>query len=358
MTTPQKTALIAMSGGVDSAVAAFLMQKAGFLCQGGIMRLQDQAGCQTQQDIADAGAVASRLGIPLHVLSFRDDFSQRVIDRFVAAYEQGITPNPCIDCNRFLKFDRLYHAAQDLGLEFLATGHYARIQKGENGRWQLLKGPDPKKDQSYVLYALTQEQLSRTVFPLGELSKEQVRALAQEQGFENAHRGDSQDICFIPDGDYAAFIRRRTGKSYPEGDFVDTEGRVLGRHKGIIHYTVGQRRGLGVSGGKPLYVKAICPEKNTVILASNEELFERRLAASAFNWVSIPQPNAPIRCMARARYHHPEQPATVTVLPDGRVEVLFDQPQRALTPGQSVVLYEGDLVLGGGVIDVISNSEE
>lgn len=356
MTT--KTALIAMSGGVDSAVAAFLMQEAGFLCQGGIMRLQEGAGCQTEQDVADAGAVAARLGIPLHVLSFREDFSQKVIDRFVDAYEKGITPNPCIDCNRFLKFDRLYDAAKELGLEYLATGHYARIQKGENGRWQLLKGPDPKKDQSYVLYALTQEQLSHTVFPLGELSKEQVRRIAQEQCFENAHRGDSQDICFIPDGDYAAFIRCRTGKTYPEGKFVDTRGRVLGRHKGIIHYTVGQRRGLGISAEKPLYVKAICPENNTVVLASNEELFERRLVAHSFNWVSISQPEAPIRCTARARYHHPEQPATATVLSDGRVEVLFDQPQRALTPGQSVVLYEGDAVLGGGVIDTGSNCEK
>lgn len=349
MTTINKTALIAMSGGVDSAVAAYLMKLEGYDCQGGIMRLRGD-GCGGERDVADAQAVADKLEIPLHVFSLQEDFSRQVIDRFVACYEKGWTPNPCIDCNRYLKFDRLYEKAKELGLSYIVTGHYARITQGENGRWQLLKGPDPKKDQSYVLYALTQEQLSRTLFPLSALSKEEVRAIAQARGFLNAHKRDSQDICFVPDGDYAAFIRRRTGRDYPPGDFVDTAGNILGRHKGLIHYTVGQRRGLGVSGGRPLYVKELRPEENRVVLASNEELFTCRLVAEGFNWVSIPQPEKPLRANARARYHHPEQPATVTVLPDGRVEVVFDQPQRALTQGQSVVLYQGDTVLGGGII--------
>ena len=355
------TALIAMSGGVDSAVAAWLMKQKGCTCVGATMRLHDgpddpgEKSCCSLEDVEDARAVAARIGIPYYVFNFKEDFGRCVMDRFVSAYEQGRTPNPCIDCNRFLKFDRLYRRARELGLHYVVTGHYARIQQGGDGRWQLLKGPDPNKDQSYVLYALTQEQLAHTRFPLGEFTKEQVRAMAESQGFVNAKKRDSQDICFVPDGDYAAFIRSRTGKTYPEGDFVDVRGKVLGRHRGIIHYTIGQRRGLGVSGGQPLYVKEIRPEDNTVVLATNGELFQRRLIAGDFNWVSIDPPQTPIRAEARARYHHPEQPATVTVLEDGRVEVLFDEGQRALTKGQAVVLYRGDLVLGGGIIQQVGD---
>lgn len=362
----EKSALIAMSGGVDSAVAALMMKEAGYQCVGATMRLYElgddgtpaEKTCCSLEDVEDARAVAFRLGIPFYVFNFKADFARQVMDRFVCAYEDGRTPNPCIDCNRFLKFDRMYRRAMELGLNYVVTGHYARIQQGENGRWQLLKGPDPQKDQSYVLYAMTQEQLAHTLFPLGHLRKEEVRAMAEQNGFVNAKKRDSQDICFVPDGDYASFIRNRTGKDYPEGDFVDMDGKILGRHRGIIHYTIGQRRGLGVSGGKPLYVKEIRPESNTVVLSDNDGLFTSRLIARDFNWVSIPEPTAPITVRARARYHHPEQPARVTVLSDGAVEVVFETPQRALTKGQSVVLYDGDLVLGGGVIDQVRCKRE
>lgn len=356
--TTEKTALIAMSGGVDSAVAAFLMTRAGYSCVGGMMELHQKTSgqsCGTSQEAEDARAVAQRVGIPFYVFDLKEEFSRQVVERFISCYERGQTPNPCIDCNRYMKFDSLYRKAQELGKSYVVTGHYARIQKGENGRFQLLKGPDPKKDQSYVLYALTQEQLAHTIFPLGTYSKEEVRAIAEREGFVNAQKQDSQDICFVPDGDYAGFICRRRGKTYPEGDFVDVRGNVLGRHKGLIHYTIGQRRGLSVSGGKPLYVKEIRPKENQVVLASNEELFETRLVAEGFNWVSVEEPETTIRACARARYHHPEQPATVTVLGGGRVEVVFDQPQRALTLGQSLVLYDGDKVLGGGVITAVGN---
>lgn len=353
-----KTALIAMSGGVDSAVAAFLMKEAGFSCVGATMRLYENAdidfagekSCCSLEDVEDARAVAARIGIPYYVFNFKEDFSRQVIDRFVESYERGCTPNPCIDCNRFLKFDRMYRRARELGLNYVVTGHYARIDQGETGRWRLRKGPDPQKDQSYVLYAMTQEQLAHTRFPLGALHKDQVRAIAQAQGFVNAKKHDSQDICFVPHGDYGAFICRRTGRTYPAGDFVDPQGKVLGRHKGIIHYTIGQRRGLGVSGGRPLYVKEIRPEDNTVVLTDHDRLFQRTAIAADFNWIAFEAPAEPVRVCARARYHQPEQPATAEVLPDGRVRITFDQGQRALTKGQAVVLYQGDVVVGGGTI--------
>ena len=351
-------ALIAMSGGVDSSVAAYLMQRAGYDCVGATMRLYENEDvttlrtgtCCSLEDVEDARAVAARLGMPYYVFNFKEDFGRQVMDRFVAAYEGGCTPNPCIDCNRYLKFDRMYRRARELGIGYVVTGHYARIQQSETGRWLLLKGPDPQKDQSYVLYAMTQEQLAHTQFPLGTLRKEEVRAIAEAQGFVNAKKHDSQDICFVPDGDYAAFIRRRTGKTYPEGNFVDPEGHILGRHKGIIHYTIGQRRGLGVSGGRPLYVKEIRSEDNTVVLADDCSLYERTAIATDFNWIALEAPASPIRVQARARYHQPEQDATATVLPDGQVQVTFDHPQRALTKGQAIVLYQGDVVVGGGTI--------
>ena len=357
MNLESRSALIAMSGGVDSSVAAYQMQQAGYRCVGATMRLYDGQEAATQsccslEDVEDARSVAARIGIPYYVFNFKEDFSSQVIDRFVHAYEAGATPNPCIDCNRYLKFDRMHRRARELGLEYVVTGHYARITR-ENGRFLLKKGLDAGKDQSYVLYMLTQEQLAHTLLPLGELHKEQVRAIAEAQGFLNARKRDSQDICFVPDGDYAAFIRRQTGKAYAPGDFVDPQGHVLGRHRGIICYTVGQRRGLGVSGGRPLYVKEIRPEENVVVLADDRELYENTLVAQAFNWISMEAPQSPIRVLARARYHHPEQPATAQVLPDGQVRIVFDQPQRALTKGQAVVLYQGDTVVGGGRIDQV-----
>lgn len=355
----KRRAIIAMSGGVDSSVAAYLMRERGFDCMGVTMKLfrnEDveekprEKTCCSLEDVEDARAVAWSLGIPYHVFNFSNRFREDVMDRFVSAYEQGCTPNPCIDCNRHLKFAKLYDRARDLGYWYVVTGHYARVEQGENGRWLLKKGPDPHKDQSYVLYALTQEQLAHTIFPLGTYHKDEIRRIAADQGFVNAGKRDSQDICFVPDGDYAGFIERQTGKHYPEGDFVDPQGHVLGRHRGIIHYTVGQRRGLGVSGGRPLYVKEIRPDTNTIVLGEDRDLYQHTAIAQDFNWISMEAPTGPIQVKARARYHQPEQPATAYVLPDGRVRVDFEAPQRALTRGQAIVLYQGEDVVGGGTI--------
>lgn len=346
-----------MSGGVDSSVAAFLMKEQGCQCIGATMKLfhNEDIGvkctktCCSLEDVEDARSVAFRLGIPYYVFNFSDDFKGQVIDRFIAAYERGATPNPCIDCNRYLKFERLYERARILGCDAIVTGHYARIEQ-ENGRWLLKKSLDESKDQSYVLYSLTQEQLAHTRLPLGAMHKSETRRIAEEQGFYNADKPDSQDICFVPDGDYAGFIARFTGHDCSAGDFVDEEGHVLGRHKGIVHYTVGQRKGLGIAADAPLYVKQIDAAFNRVVLSGNESLFSRELTANDFNWIAYDVPPRELCATARVRYHQREQAATVTVLGDGRVHLVFDEPQRAITPGQAVVLYDGDTVLGGGTI--------
>ena len=349
--------LIAMSGGVDSSVAAFLMKEQGCQCIGATMKLfhNEDIGvkrtktCCSLEDVEDARSVAFRLGIPYYVFNFSDDFKGQVIDRFISSYERGATPNPCIDCNRYLKFERLYERARILGCDAIVTGHYARIEQ-ENGRWLLKKSLDESKDQSYVLYSLTQEQLAHTRLPLGAMHKSETRRIAEEQGFYNADKPDSQDICFVPNGDYAGFIARFTGHDCPAGDFVDEEDHVLGRHKGIVHYTVGQRKGLGIAADAPLYVKQINAASNRVVLSGNESLFSRELTANDFNWIAYDVPPRELCATARVRYHQREQAATVTVLSDGRVHLVFDEPQRAITPGQAVVLYDGDTVLGGGTI--------
>ena len=350
--------LIAMSGGVDSSVAAYLMKQRGCDCVGVTMRLfsNDDIGlsreksCCSLDDVQDARSVAAKLAIPYYVFNFTGDFKSQVIDRFTSAYACGQTPNPCIDCNRYLKFERLYERAQLMGCEAVVTGHYARIGQ-EGGRWVLKKALDASKDQSYVLYSLTQEQLAHTRLPLGEFEKTDTRRIAEELGFFNARKPDSQDICFVPDGDYAAFIERTTGRTYPEGNFVDEQGNVLGRHRGIIHYTIGQRRGLGIAAETPLYVKRIDPERNEVVLCRDEALYSRTLTAKELNWMAFETPPDSFRASAKIRYRHTEQPCTVTALPGGRVAVEFDEPQRAATPGQAVVFYDGDTVLGGGVIE-------
>ena len=350
--------LIAMSGGVDSSVAAYLMKQRGCDCVGVTMRLfsNDDIGlsreksCCSLDDVQDARSVAAKLAIPYYVFNFTGDFKSQVIDRFTSAYACGQTPNPCIDCNRYLKFERLYERAQLMGCDAVVTGHYARIGQ-EGGRWVLKKALDASKDQSYVLYSLTQEQLAHTRLPLGEFAKSDTRRIAEELGFFNARKPDSQDICFVPDGDYAAFIERTTGKTYPEGNFVDEQGNVLGCHRGIIHYTIGQRRGLGIAAETPLYVKRIDPERNEVVLCRDEALYSRTLTAKELNWMAFETPPESFRASAKIRYRHTEQPCTVKVLPGGRVAVEFDEPQRAATPGQAVVFYHGDTVLGGGVIE-------
>ncbi|MBP3896154.1 MAG: tRNA 2-thiouridine(34) synthase MnmA [Mogibacterium sp.] len=384
----RKKAIVAMSGGVDSSVAAYLMQQAGYEVSGAIMKLFDTNSAQNEKgklrgtdNIEDARKVADRLGIELGVFDMRPEFRAEVIERFIAAYEGGQTPNPCVFCNKKLKFEDLYNKAASLPDEInpgadddgltgeessedkavIATGHYAVIEYDEkSGRYKLKKAADSAKDQSYFLYTLSQEQLSRTVFPLGALNKQEVRAIAEEQGFVTAKKKESQDICFIPDGDYAAFIEGYTGCDYPAGDFVDEEGNVMGSHKGIINYTVGQRKGLGLALKKPAYVLRLDAENNRVVLGDNETLFKRELTARDFNWLSTDAPDGPIRASARIRYRHREAPCEIIPLteaePDSgdfirRVRIVFDEPQRAITRGQSVVIYDGEYVLGGGIIE-------
>ncbi|MGX8774547.1 MAG: tRNA 2-thiouridine(34) synthase MnmA [Bacillota bacterium] len=341
-------ALIAMSGGVDSSVAAKLTKEAGYECIGCTMKLFDS---DTAGNADDARKVAERLGMPFHVFDLRDLFRSCVIDGFVDAYSHGITPNPCIECNRNLKFGELMQRAAELGCDKVVTGHYVRVEKDETaGKYLLRKGLDESKDQSYVLYNLTQDQLAHVLFPLGGLTKTQVRELAGADGFENADKSESQDICFVPDGDYAAVVEKYAGRSFPEGDYVDLDGNVIGTHKGIIHYTIGQTRGLGQAFGEKRYVCRIDAEKNQVVLGSNDDVFSSTAKAVNFNWISGETPEGEIRCRVRVRYKQKEQPATVRPTDGNTVEIIFDEPQRAITPGQSAVLYDEDIVLGGGII--------
>lgn len=363
----RKRALIAMSGGVDSSVAAALMQKKGCECVGVTMKLytNDELGvsrahsCCSLSDTEDARAVADRLGMRYYVFNFADDFKTKVIDKFIRTYEEGGTPNPCIDCNRYMKFDKLYDRAKELSCSLIVTGHYARVSYDEvSGRWQLLRARNRDKDQTYVLYSMTQDQLAHTDFPLGSYeTKEEVRKMAEEYGFINARKPDSQDICFVQNGKYGDFIEKQTGKVYPEGDFVDEEGHVLGRHRGLIRYTIGQRKGLGLALPHPMYVKAKDMEKNQVILAEDSGLYSSKLEADDFNWIwwpgtgSRPAPGTVLHVTAKPRYRAKEAAGTATVLEDGSVSFVFDEPQRALTVGQALVLYDGERVVGGGTIN-------
>ena len=354
-----KKALIAMSGGVDSSVTAYLTQQQGFDCIGATMKLfnNDDVGacrdktCCSLDDVNDARSVCYRLGMPHYVLNFTSDFKSQVIERFVESYQTGATPNPCIDCNRYMKFDKLFLRARQLDMDYVVTGHYAKIEYGNgSGRYLLKKAADSTKDQSYVLYSMTQEQLAHTLFPLGGLSKTEAREIAAAQGFINATKRDSQDICFVVDNDYAGFIEGYTGLSYADGDFLDMRGNVIGRHKGVIRYTIGQRKGLGVGFGKPMYVHSKNIENNTVTLCEDSGLFTKSLRAADFNWIAYEKINRPIRIKAKVRYKHTEQWATAEQISDDMVHIEFDQPQRAIAKGQAVVLYDGDVVVGGGTI--------
>jgi len=352
-----KKAVIAMSGGVDSSAAAFIMSKNGYQCIGVTMRLygNDTAGmpkghtCCSLDDVEDARSVAFKVGIPFYVFDFTEDFEEKVIKRFACAYENGETPNPCIDCNRYMKFERLLKRAEDIGYDYVATGHYARIEQ-KNGRFLLKKAVDLNKDQSYVLYPLTQKQLSRTVFPLGGLKKSDTRQIAQEQGFLNAHKRESQDICFAPDGNYAAAIKRYTKKEYPQGNFVDKNGNVLGKHNGIICYTIGQGKGLGLSLPQRLYVVEKNTKNNTIVLGKNSDLYSKEIDVSGINWIAFETAPEKIRAKCRLRSRQTEQWCTVFITGKDDAHVVFDEPQRAPAKGQAAVFYDGEYVLGGGTI--------
>lgn len=361
MKNKMKKALIAMSGGVDSSVAAYLTAQAGYTCMGCTMKLyengdagvSDQRTCCSLDDIEDARAVAFRLGMPYYVFNFTDEFRTCVIGKFIDCYQRGCTPNPCIDCNRYMKFEKLLARAEVLGCDKIVTGHYARIEESD-GKYLLKKAADPAKDQSYVLYMLTQEQLAHILFPLGGMPKSQVREIAEAQGFVNARKRDSQDICFVPDGNYARVIQQHTGEIPARGDFVDLQGNVIGEHQGLIHYTVGQRRGLGIALGKPAYVCGLDVPRNRVIIGDNADLFTDTCTVTDINWIAGTPPQEPVRCKAKIRYRHPEQPALLTFT-DTRTAVLqFDAPQRAITAGQAAVFYQDEIVLGGGEIALIA----
>ena len=350
-------ALMAMSGGVDSSVAAYLIKSQGYECIGCTMKLYDNEDigvsrsrtCCSLDDVEDARSVAYKIGMPYYVFNFSDGFREKVIEKFVRSYESGATPNPCIDCNRFMKFDKLYERAKILGCEHIVTGHYARIEY-DGKRYLLKKALDETKDQSYVLYSLTQEQLAHTLFPLGNMRKTEVREIAEKNGFINAEKPDSQDICFVPNGKYAEFLEYYTGKNYPAGDFISVDGVCLGKHKGIVRYTVGQHKGLGISSEEPLYVKQISAENNTVTLCKENELYSIEVIVRDFNWISGEAPQSEIRCKAKVRYRQKEQWATVMPIGETTAKIVFDEPQRAITPGQAAVLYDDDVVLGGGTI--------
>ena len=353
-----KKVMIGMSGGVDSSVAAFLLQKESLEVIGATMKLYNnedidfvsEKTCCSLDDVLDAKSVCARLGIRHYTLNMTDDFKKEVIERFISAYENGFTPNPCIDCNRYMKFSKMLHKAQELDIDYVATGHYARIEK-QGDRYILKKAVDLSKDQSYVLYSLTQEQLKVTKFPLGNYTKQQVREIAEENGFVNARKHESQDICFVPDGDYSKFIEYYTGKTYPCGDFVDMNGKKLGEHKGIIRYTIGQRRGLGLALPASMYVVEKDVDNNKVILGFNDDLFKKEVNVKNISFTACDGLDKPERLCAKIRYNQKEQPATVTQTDENHFKIVFDEPQRAITKGQAAVLYDGDTVVGGGTIE-------
>ena len=342
-----KKIMLGMSGGVDSTVAAHLIKQAGYDVTGVTLSLYPENGLAEAEE---AKRVAASMGIPHETVDLSEAFHRQVIGRFIRAYQSGETPNPCIDCNRTIKFGEMLRYAESQGVPFIGTGHYARIER-DGDRFLLKRARDASKDQTYVLYCLTQHQLAHTVFPLGDYRKSEIREIAEAEGFVNARKHDSQDICFVPDGDYASFIERYTGETFPEGDYIDKDGTVLGRHRGMIRYTVGQRKGLGIALGKPAFVCAKCAATNTVTLGDNADLFASTLTARDVNLIACDSIPTPLRVTAKIRYGQNETPATVEEIEEGRIRVDFDVPQRAIAKGQSVVLYDGDIVIGGGIID-------
>ncbi|MDE5779751.1 MAG: tRNA 2-thiouridine(34) synthase MnmA [Lachnospiraceae bacterium] len=355
----KKKVAVGMSGGVDSSVAAYLLKEQGYDVIGVTMQIwQDEdvdsmaenGGCCGLSAVDDARCVADKLGIPYYVLNFKKEFKQHVIDYFMDEYMHARTPNPCIACNRYVKWEALLKRALELGCDYIATGHYARVVKLENGRFALKKSASIRKDQTYALYNLTQEQLSRTLMPVGEYDKEEIRKIAEQIGLFIADKPDSQEICFVPDNDYAGYIERESGKSFDKGNFVDLDGRILGTHKGIIHYTIGQRKGLGLSVGKPVFVVDIRPDTNEVVIGTNEDTFHQELIADRVNLMSISSVEEEMPLNAKIRYSHKGAPCRIKMLDDNTLRCCFEEPVRAITPGQAVVFYDGDVVAGGAVI--------
>lgn len=351
--------IIGMSGGVDSSVAAALLKEQGYEVIGVTMRMwtmcddsEKEGACCSLSAVEDARRVANKLGIDHYVLNFKDLFKKKVVDAFVEDYMNGCTPNPCIMCNKYLKFDALLRKANSMGIDFIATGHYASIRYNiMTERYELIKSATTRKDQTYVLYNFTQEQLARTIMPNGEYTKEEIREKARKLGLLVADKPDSQEICFIPDNNYRNFIEKYTNREIVAGDFVDTSGNVLGRHKGITNYTIGQRKGLGITFGKPMFVVNIDVNRNVVVLGDEEEVFRQNLVAKDVNFISIASLDKPYRVKAKIRSTAKEAQATLYPMDDGRVRVLFDEKQRAITKGQAVVFYDREVVVGGGIIE-------
>ena len=360
MSEEKKTVVVGMSGGVDSSVAAYLLKQQGYRVIGVTMQIwqdedgdvqEEQGGCCGLSAVDDARRVAMQLEIPYYVMNFKQEFREHVMDYFAGEYLEGRTPNPCIACNRYVKWESLLRRSIAIGADYIATGHYARIERLENGRFALRRSVTEAKDQTYALYNLTQEQLSRTLMPVGSYHKDEIRRMAEEIGLNVAHKPDSQEICFVPDKDYASFIEDYTGKTCPEGNFVDLQGNVLGRHKGISHYTVGQRKGLNLSMGRPVFVVEICPDTNEVVIGEGEDVFTNILRCSKLNWMAVDGLHGGrLRVDAKIRYSHRGAACTIREIGENLVECVFDEPVRAVTPGQAVVFYTGDYVAGGGTI--------
>lgn len=355
----KRTVVVGMSGGVDSSVAAYLLKEQGYEVIGVTMQiwqdeeretLEEQGGCCGLSAVDDARRVAWNLDIPYYVMNFKSEFKEKVIDYFIDEYTKGRTPNPCIACNRYVKWESLLKRSMDIGADYIATGHYAQVEKLPNGRYALKRSVTEAKDQTYALYNLTQYQLEHTLMPVGAYHKDEIRRIAEKISLQIANKPDSQEICFIPDHDYAGFIKENSDMELKEGNFINLKGEIIGRHKGITHYTVGQRKGLNLSMGHPVFVVEIRPETNEVVIGENEDIFTKTLRCNRLNWMAIEEPEGEILVTAKIRYSHKGALCTIRRIEDDLVECEFQEPQRAITPGQAVVFYDGDYVAGGGTI--------